>query len=48
MKRLFIAVLALLAAFGCRPKTEADRFVDDLMKQMTLREKLGQMVSFRS
>lgn len=46
MRRLFFAAMAVLAAFGCTPKTEADRFVDDLMKQMTLREKLGQMSQF--
>lgn len=38
-------VLALLGVGGCG-KTEADKFVDDLMSRMTLREKLGQMSQF--
>lgn len=38
-------VLALLGVAGCG-KTEADKFVDDLMSRMTLREKLGQMSQF--
>ena len=33
---------------GCgAPKTEAEKFADDLLAKMTLREKLGQMSQFR-
>ena len=48
MKRLlFIASVILLMA-GCgAPKTEAEKFADDLLAKMTLREKLGQMSQFR-
>lgn len=31
---------------GCTPRSEAERFVDNLLKKMTLREKLGQMSQF--
>lgn len=44
MKRFCIA-LALLAA-ACTPKSEAEKYVDDLMSRMTLREKIGQMSQF--
>ena len=42
--RLFtiVAVFTTLVA-GCSPKSEMDRFIDDLMSKMTLEEKLGQM-----
>lgn len=48
MKRLlFIASVIFLMA-GCgAPKTEAEKFADDLLAKMTLREKLGQMSQFR-
>lgn len=46
MKRTFFAIIAVLVVCGCSPKTEAERFVDDLIKQMTLREKVGQMSQF--
>ena len=35
--------LAVLAAVGCTPKSDIDRRVDELLAQMTLREKIGQM-----
>lgn len=34
---------ALLLLASCAPKSEIDKKVDDLLKQMTLREKIGQM-----
>lgn len=43
---LFAAAALLLAACGT-PKTDAEKFVDDLLEKMTLREKLGQMSQFR-
>ena len=42
-----IAAVALMLA-GCgSPKTDAEKFADDLLEKMTLREKLGQMSQFR-
>ena len=48
MKRIiFVASLVLMLA-GCgAPKTEAEKFADELLAKMTLREKLGQMSQFR-
>lgn len=47
MKHLLsLLLLAALTFSGCTPKTDADRFVDDLMGRMTLREKIGQMSQF--
>ncbi len=34
---------AMLLLASCAPKSEIDKKVDDLLKQMTLREKIGQM-----
>ena len=33
----------VLILFSCAPKSEEDRFVDDLLSRMTLEEKIGQM-----
>lgn len=38
-----ISAAALLLVASCSPKSEIDRKVDDLLSQMTLREKIGQM-----
>ena len=47
MRRLFGYLVAVLTAISltssCVQKTEAEKYVDDLMDKMTLREKLGQM-----
>lgn len=47
MKKQFIYILALAAiAFSCTQRTaetEMDGFVDDLMRQMTIEEKIGQL-----
>lgn len=40
---MIMGALAMLVASSCAPKSEIDRKVDDLLKQMTLREKIGQM-----
>ena len=40
---MIMGALAMLVAASCTPKSEIDRKVDDLLKQMTLREKIGQM-----
>jgi len=37
------SVVLALAAVGCAPQSDIDRKVDDLLSQMTLREKIGQM-----
>ncbi|MCM1151809.1 MAG: beta-glucosidase BglX [Alistipes sp.] len=42
-REIVLGALVALAACGCAPKTEIDRKVDDLLAQMTLREKIGQM-----
>ena len=47
MKHLLsLLLLTALTFSGCTPKTDAEKFVDDLMSQMTLREKIGQMSQF--
>ena len=43
MKTLCKIALVTLAAVGCTPKSDLDRRVDELLAQMTLREKIGQM-----
>lgn len=51
MKRIFAisAVAFLLAGCSCcrDNRTDAEKFADDLLEQMTVREKLGQMSQFR-
>ncbi len=42
-KKTVAGALLALAAVGCAPKSDLDRKVDDLLAQMTLREKIGQM-----
>lgn len=42
LKNIFLGAAILLAA-SCAPKSETDRKVDELLSQMTLREKIGQM-----
>lgn len=43
MKTLCKIALVALAAVGCTPESDIDRRVDELLAQMTLREKIGQM-----
>lgn len=44
-KRIYQTALLWLALFcvACTPKSEMDRFVDDLMGRMTLEQKIGQL-----
>ena len=44
-KGLFVICMAALFATSCTQtgKTEEDRFIEDLLSQMTLEEKIGQM-----
>ena len=46
MKKFSMILFMAVCLCGCSQKNEAERFVDDLMKKMTLREKLGQMSQF--
>ena len=48
MRKIYFIVAALMLVCGCASKTEAEKFADNLLKQMTLREKIGQMSQFRS
>ena len=48
MRRIYFILAAMMLVCGCAPKTEAEKFADNLLKQMTLREKIGQMSQFRS
>ena len=41
-KAILFAVLALVAA-ACAPKSDMDKYIDDLMGRMTLQEKIGQL-----
>ena len=41
--RFILSIAVLLASIGCTVQSEIDKKVDDLLKQMTLREKIGQM-----
>ena len=41
-KALILAVLAAMAA-ACAPKSDMDRYIDDLMSRMTLEQKIGQL-----
>ena len=42
-KQTVVGTLLALTVVGCSPKSDLDRKVDDLLAQMTLREKIGQM-----
>lgn len=46
MKKLLLTVAAVMSICSCCNRTEAEKFADDLMSRMTLREKLGQMSQF--
>ena len=46
MKKTIILFFAVVSLCGCCRSSEAERFADDLMSRMTLREKLGQMSQF--
>lgn len=43
MKTRSLLLLALLALVACQPKDPIEKRIDDLMSQMTLEEKIGQM-----
>ena len=46
MKKLILTVAVVLSICGCNKRTEAEKFADDLISKMTLREKVGQMSQF--
>ena len=43
MKKVLLLVALLAACIACTPKSEMDRFIDDLMGRMTLEQKIGQL-----
>ena len=43
MRRFLLFVLAGLLLAACTPKSEMDRYIDDLMSHMTLEQKIGQL-----
>ena len=48
MRRFLFFAVTVLILTGCgSSKTEAEKFADDLLEKMTLREKFGQMSQFR-
>ena len=46
MKKLILTVAAVLSICSCSERTEAEKFADELISKMTLREKIGQMSQF--
>ena len=48
MKRLFYYISLTIMVVSCSQKSDAEKYVDDLMDKMTLREKLGQMTQVRT
>lgn len=46
MNRICFLLTAMLLACGCCGRSEAEKFADDLIGRMTLREKIGQMSQF--
>lgn len=43
IKNIIVCVVVLLMTMGCATRSEVDKKVDELLSQMTLREKVGQM-----
>lgn len=43
MRRFFLFLLAGLLLAACTPKSEMDRYIDDLMSRMTLEQRIGQL-----
>ena len=46
MKKLILIVSVVLSICSCCKRTEAEKFADNLISKMTLREKVGQMSQF--
>lgn len=46
MKKIILTVAVVLSICGCCERTEAEKFADELISKMTLREKIGQMSQF--
>ena len=46
MKKIILTVAVVLSICGCCERTEAEKFADELISKMTLREKVGQMSQF--
>ena len=43
LKNITIAFAAALTVAACAPKSDMDKFIDDLMSRMTLEQKIGQL-----
>ena len=43
LKNITIALAATLFAAACAPKSDMDKYIDDLMSRMTLEQKIGQL-----
>lgn len=43
LRNFIVAASALVATFSCSPKSEMDKFIDDLMSKMTVEQKIGQL-----
>ena len=46
MKKIILTVAVVLSICGCCERTEAEKFADELISKMTLREKIVQMSQF--
>lgn len=46
MKKIILTVAVVLSICGCCERTEAEKFADEFISKMTLREKIGQMSQF--
>ncbi len=43
LKNIAIAIAAALSVAACAPKSDMDKYIDDLMSRMTLEQKIGQL-----
>ena len=43
VKTIALALAIVLVAAACTPKSDMDRYIDDLMSRMTLEQKIGQL-----
>lgn len=43
VKTIALALVTVLFAAACTPKSDMDRYIDDLMSRMTLEQKIGQL-----
>ena len=43
LKNITIALAATVSVAACAPKSDMDKYIDDLMSRMTLEQKIGQL-----